>query len=190
VTFTVAGVAGVPSGSGSVVLDVTALNPPAKGFLTVYDADVADPGVATVGLRASGVMNEQTTTVPVSAEGTVSLTNHSSGSLDVVANVVGYYTSDVAASAGDTYFGLPWAAIANTTTGYNVPQAPIPAGGSLTFQVSGQGGIETGTDTAVIQVNAINATSSGYLTAFAAGGTDPGVAALSYNSDTYYRNLL
>jgi hypothetical protein len=51
-------------------------------------------GVATVGLRASGVMNEQTATVPVSAEDTVSLANHSSGSLDVVANVVGYYTSD------------------------------------------------------------------------------------------------
>jgi len=114
-----------------VVLDVTALNPPAKGFLTVYNADSGDPGIATVGLRASGVLNEQTTTVPVSGADKVSLTNHSSGSLDVVASVVGYYTSAGATAAGDTYFGLPWSAIANTTTGLNVPQAQIPAGGSL-----------------------------------------------------------
>jgi len=190
ITFQAAGVGGVPSSADAVVLDVTALNPPAKGFLTVYNADSPDPGVATVGLRASGVMNEQTTTVPVSATGTVSLTNHSSGSLDIVASVAGYYTGDPAAAAGDTYFDLPWAEIANTTTGNNVPKAQIPANGSLTFQVTGNGGIAAGADMAVMQVTAINATAAGYLTAYAAGGADPGVAALSYNSDTYYRNLL
>lgn len=190
VTFPVAGVAGVPAGAAAVVLYVTALNPPAKGFLSVYNADSPDPGIATVGLRASSVMNGQTATVPVSSANTVSLTNHSSGSMDITASVVGYYTATAPSSAGDTYFGLPWSAIANTTTGFNVPQAQIPAGGSLTIQVAGRGGFPSGADTAVMQVNAINATQAGYLTAYAAGTTDPGIAALSYNSDTYYRNLL
>jgi hypothetical protein len=65
-----------------------------------------------------------------------------------------------------------------------------PAGGSLTFQVTGVGGIAAGADTAVLQVNALNATASGYLTAYAAGGSDPNVSAVAYFSDDTYRNLV
>jgi hypothetical protein len=156
----------------------------------VYNADSADPGVAAVGLRAGTGTNQQAT-VPVSSTGTVSLTNHSFGTVDVTASVTGYYTGATTTSAGETYVGVPWGSpVANTSTGWNVPQAPIPAGGSLTFQVTGVGGVGTGADIAVLQVNALNATASGFLTAYAAGALDPGVSALAYNSDTYYRNML
>jgi hypothetical protein len=190
VTFPVAGVFGVPSDAQSVVLDINAVSPTAKGFLTVYDLDAGDPGVASVGLRA-GTGTNQTATVPVSSAGTVSVTNHSAGTTNVTASIVGYYTGDSETTPGDTYSGVNWGSpVANTTTAWNVPQAPIPAGGSLTLQVTGVGGIASGADTAVLQVNALNATAGGYLTAYAAGSNDPGVSALAYYSDTYYRNLL
>jgi Fibronectin type III domain len=181
VTFRVAGVFGVPSNADSVVLGITALNVSNAGYLTVYNADAVDPGVATVGMRASHMTN-QTATVSVSSSGTVSLTNHSSGTTDVVANIVGYYTGAEQASAGDTYFGLSWAELGGTTT--------ILANGSATFQITGSSAVPSGADVAVLQVNAINAATSGYLTAYPAGSADPGNSVLGYNSDTYYRNLL
>jgi hypothetical protein len=166
VTFPVAGVFGVPSSADSVVLDITALNTSSNGFLTAYNTDLTDPGVATVGMRASHMTN-QTATVSVSSAGTASLTNHSSGSTDVVASIVGYYTGSGQASAGDTYFGLPWDELGGTTT--------IPASGSATFQIIGSSGVPAGADVAVLQVNAINAATSGYLSGYPAGGTDPGI---------------
>lgn len=189
VTFPVAGVFGVPSDAQSVVLDINAISPTAKGFLTVYDPDAGDPQVASVGLRA-GTGTNQTATVPVGAAGTVSITNHSTGTTNVTASVFGYNTGS-SDPAGDTYSGVAWGSpVANTTTGWNVPEAQVAAGGSLTFQVAGVSGIAAGADTAVLQVNALNATASGYLTAYAAGASDPGVSALAYFSDTSYRNLL
>jgi fibronectin type III domain protein len=179
-TFPVAGVFGIPASASAVVLDVTALNPTATGYLSAYDADTADPGVASVGVR-QGHMTNQTTTAEVSSEDTVSLTNHSSGSSDITASIVGYYTEGSAAAAGDTYFGVPWSEIGGTVN--------IAAGGNYTFQISGQGGIATGADTAVLQVNAINATASGYLDIYPAGTSDPNVSALGYNSDTFYRDV-
>jgi hypothetical protein len=127
-------------------------------------------------------MTNQTATVSVSSSGTVSLTNHSTGTTDVVANIVGYYTSEGQAATGDTYFGLPFAELGGTTT--------IPANGSATFQITGSSGVPAGADTAVLQVNAINATTAGYLTAYPAGNADPGISLLGYDSDTFYRNLL
>jgi hypothetical protein len=93
-TFPVAGVFGVPSDADSVVLDVTALDPTAAGYLTIYNTDDGDPGVASAGMRTNHMTN-QTATVEVSSTGTVSLTNHSSGSTDLVASIVGYYTGPV-----------------------------------------------------------------------------------------------
>jgi hypothetical protein len=187
VTFPV-NVGDVADDATAVVLSVSAINATTKGFLTVYNSDSADPGVASVGLRA--VDTNQTATVPVSSTGEISVTNHSGGTVDVVGSVTGYYTSATADYPGDTYSGVQWASIADTTTGLNVPQAKVAAGGSLTFQVSGLGGIPAGADTAVLQINAINAGTTGYLTAYAAGDTDPNVALLNYNSDTVYRNMM
>lgn len=119
-TFPVAGVFGIPSNAESVVLNLSALNSTVTGFLAVYDTDSSDPGLATVGMRPNHFTN-QNVTVPVSLTGTVSVTNHSSGTTDVAASVVGYYAAASTSAAGDTYFPVPWSSIANTSTGWKVP---------------------------------------------------------------------
>ena len=185
----VTGIDGVPSDATSVVVSVVALNATASGYLTTYDSDIPDPNVASVGVKA-GIGTNQTDTIQVSAAGKVSVTNHTSAALDVVISLMGYYTGTTDTAAGDTYGDAPWARIVDTTTGLGTAQAPIPAGGSVTVQVSGQGGIATGTDTAVIQLNAPNAVQGGFLTAYAAGSSDPGVSALFYDSSMTYRDLV
>jgi Putative amidase domain len=190
-TFTIAvtGSDGVPSGATSVAVDVFARPASGSGFLSAYDPDAADPGVAMLGL-ASGANSEQTDTVAVSADGHIAMSNHSTGAVTMKVSVVGYFTGQDASSAADTYTGVPWTRIVDTTTGLGTTLAPVAAGASITVQVSGQGGIATGADTAFIQVNAYNATANGSLDVYPAGTTDPGVAALRYASDDTYRNLV
>jgi hypothetical protein len=184
----VTGVDGVPADATSVVVNVNAINAAAAGYLTAFDSDVADPNVASVGVK-SGISTNQTDTVPVSSTGTVSVANHTAGATDVVMTLMGYFTGPTDTAAGDTYGNAPWIKIVDTTSGLGTAQAPIPAGGSITVQVSGQGGIAAGADTAVVQISALNAAQGGYLTAYAAGTADPGVSLLFYDSSMTYRDL-
>jgi len=98
----VTGIDGVPADATSVVVNVVALNATASGYLTTYNSDIADPNVASVGVK-SGISTNQTDTIPVSSTGTVSVANHTSASLDVVITLMGYYTGSSDSAAGDTY---------------------------------------------------------------------------------------
>ncbi len=187
-TVQVTGVDGIPADASSVVVNVVALNTTAAGYLTTYDPDLSDPNIASVGVKA-GVSTNQTDTIAASASGRVAVANHSSAPLDVVMTVMGYFTGLTDTSAGDTYHNAPWVKIVDTTTGLGAPQAPVPAGGSITVQVSGEGGIATGADTAVVQLSGLNASSNGYLTAYAAGSADPGVSVLFYDGSMTYRDI-
>lgn len=179
---------GIPVGVDAVVANINAINVTASGGLEAYDTDSPDPQMPSVSLTP-GVNTNQTLTIPVSSAGDVTVENQSSASVDVAMTITGYYTGATASAAGDTYAGVPWAEIADTTTGLGVPNAQIPASGSITVQAGGQGGIASGTAVAVLQVNAMNATTSGFLTVYAAGSPDPGLAALSYGTGMIYRNL-
>lgn len=189
IKFSVTGSDGVPSGAQSVAVDIFADQPAASGFLTAYNPDWGDPGVASVGL-ASGLNSEQTDTVQVGVGGMIAITNHSTGSTDLKVAISGYFTGTNASSAADTYTGLSWTKIVDTTTGLGTAQSPIAAGGAITVQVSGNGGVPGGADAAFVQVNAFDATTSGYLDMYPAGTSDHGVSSLRYRSDDTYRNLV
>lgn len=189
IKFSVTGSDGVPSGAQSVAVDIFADQPAASGFLTAYDPDWGDSGVASVGL-ASGLNSEQTETVQVSVGGMIAITNHSSGSTDLKVAISGYFAGSNASSAADTYTGLSWTKIVDTTTGLGTAQVPIAAGGTITVQVTGNGGVPAGADAAFVQVNAFDATTSGYLDVYPAGTSDHGVSSLRYRSNDTYRNLV
>jgi hypothetical protein len=169
----------LPSGIGAVVADIAAINPTGAGYLTAWDSDSSDPGVASVGI-AAGVSWNQTDTVPVSASGAISLTNHSSGTVDMQVAVTGYYSGAGASTAGSTYAGVSWSMIADSSTGLGTAQAPIPAHGSRTIQVGGQGGIPASAGVAVLQVNAFSIGQPGYLSVYPAGSADPNFGILDY----------
>lgn len=175
----VTGKGAVPSGIDAVVVDIAAINPAGSGYLTAWDSDSSDPGVASVGV-AAGVTSNQTDTIPVGSSGEISVSNHSSGSVNVQVTVTGYYSGVSAGTSGSTYVGVPWSKIADSSTGLGTSDAPIPAGGSRTIQVSGQGGIPAGAGIAVLQVNAFSVSKSGYLSVYPAGSSDPNVGALDY----------
>ncbi|MEV8096038.1 N-acetylmuramoyl-L-alanine amidase [Kitasatospora sp. NPDC085879] len=89
-TLTVAGRAGLPTtGVTAVVLNVTAVQPSAGGYLTVFPAGTERPGVSNLNFTAGQVI-PNLVVVPVK-DGKVSFYNRF-GSVDLVADITGYYT--------------------------------------------------------------------------------------------------
>jgi fibronectin type III domain protein len=189
VTFPVEGVGVIP---GSYVSDayvvITALNPSQPGAIEDFDPDNGNPGI-WVAPFAAGQDVSVSDLVQVSDAGTVSVTNASSGSADVVVTVIGYVQAEDSQVSGDTYVGLPYGGVLDTRSGYGAPQAQIPAGGSLTFQVSGEAGVPSDADGAALYLGVANASAPGFISAFPAGGTDPGEPIVSYSAGSIVRNL-
>ncbi|HEX5115138.1 MAG TPA: PKD domain-containing protein [Pseudonocardiaceae bacterium] len=86
----VAGVDGIPTtGITAVVLNVTATNPTASSFLTVYPDGTTRPTASNLNYTA-GQTIPNLVTVPVGADGKVDFYNHV-GSVDVIADIEGFY---------------------------------------------------------------------------------------------------
>ena len=89
---TVTGVGGVPaSGVTAVVLNVTAVSPSAKTFITAWPAGEARPLAANLNAPV-GDVRANLVVVKVGAGGQVSFFNNS-GDVDLVADVAGYFST-------------------------------------------------------------------------------------------------
>jgi hypothetical protein len=91
----VTGRGGVPAaGVSAVVLNVTVTAPAAAGFLTVYGDGTALPGASNLNfVKSQSVPN--LVIAPVGANGKVALFNGSGGTVQLVADVSGYWTLSV-----------------------------------------------------------------------------------------------
>ncbi len=191
VTIPVMGVGAIPADSVSDVYAViTAFGPSQSGALEVYNADNSNPGIWAVP-ETPGQNTSVGDMIQLGAAGYVSVTNNSSGTANVAITVRGYVQTSDTTTSGDTYVGLPYGGILDTRSGYGEPQGPgqIPAGGSVTVQVTGMAGVPSDAAGAAVYLGAANATQSGWISAYPAGTTDPGLRVLSYSPGRTVRNL-
>ncbi|MHB1894952.1 MAG: beta strand repeat-containing protein [Candidatus Dormibacteria bacterium] len=171
----------VPAGATGVVLNVTAVDPSAAGFISVL------PGGATVPTGSSLVSNlnfsagaivANLVTVGLSSTGTVEIYNHV-GNTDVVVDVAGYYTSTPAANGSGLYNPLaPYRALGTLangqTIGANAAQLVTVTGGST--------GVPASATAVVVNVTAAGATAPSFLTVYPAGGTMPLASNLNFGA--------
>jgi hypothetical protein len=171
----------VPAGASAVVLNVTAVNPTAAGFLTVLPGGETLPTGSSLVSNlnfAAGAIVPNLVTVGLSATGTVELYNYT-GSTDVVVDVEGYYTTPV------------------TTSGLYNPISPvrvfgtlpigtaIGAGATTAVTVAGAlaaDGVPASASAVVLNVTAAHATASSFLTVFPAGATMPTASNLNFGA--------
>ena len=88
-------VPGLPAGATAVTLNVTATNVSGSGFVSVYPAGSARPGVSNLNVRP-GVTVPNLVTVALGAGNAVTLYS-SAGSLDLLADLAGYFTAGAGA---------------------------------------------------------------------------------------------
>jgi len=88
-TLNVAGLAGVPSGAAAVVLNVTAVQPTARTYLTVFPSG-SPPTVSDLN-PSPGTVEPNLVVATLSADGTVSVYNNT-GTTNIVVDVAGWYS--------------------------------------------------------------------------------------------------
>ncbi|MFF6774686.1 FlgD immunoglobulin-like domain containing protein [Streptomyces sp. NPDC012637] len=186
VTLTVAGQGGVPaSGVTAVVMNVTATNATAGTFVSVYPAGTTRTSASNLNVVA-GQTVPNLVVVPVK-DGKVTFYNKS-GSLDLLADVAGYYTTD---GEGSRFRPVTPSRVMDTRSGVGVAKAKVGAGGTVTLTVAGQGEVPASNVTAVVMnVTATNATAGTFVSVYPAGTTRTSASNLNVVAGQTVPNLV
>ncbi|MFJ9940700.1 hypothetical protein [Streptomyces erythrochromogenes] len=187
VTLQVAGVKGIPAtGVTAVVMNVTAVQPTEAGHVMVYPNGQAVPKVSNLNF-APGQIVPNLVTVPV-INGKVDLHNNA-GSVDLIADVTGYYTDK--AGAGSALNPITPARFLDTRDGTGATKQRVGPGGVVTLQVAGVKGIPaTGVTAVVMNVTAVQPTEAGHVTVYPNGQAAPGVSNLNFTPGQIVPNLV
>ena len=188
--LTVAGRGGLPaSGIGAVVMNVTATNPTAAGFITAWPTNAARPLASNLNFVPSQTIPNLVISA-VSPAGQMSLFN-SAGSTDLIADVMGWFptaselTSLVPARLLDTRPGM------TTTDGQFAGGGAITAAGSVDLTVTGRGGVPAGgVGVVVLNVTVTGPTAPGFVTIWPTGGNRPNTSNLNFVPGQTIPNLV
>jgi hypothetical protein len=173
VTVKVAGVSGspVPSGATAAAVNLTAPAPTAAGFLTADSS--ASGGTSTANFTAGRTVANLVVS-RLSATGTMTIVNHSGGSVHVIADVEGYL---IAGGTATTWVSPAPVRLLDTRVGTttNPVKLALAPWGSVTVKVGGVSGspVPTGATAAALNLTVTSPSAAGHLTAdsTASGGT-------------------
>ncbi|MDA8330580.1 MAG: hypothetical protein M0027_05135, partial [Candidatus Dormibacteraeota bacterium] len=172
--LSVVGSDGVPTNATAVVVNLTEASATADGgYITAYPAGATQPTASNINFNA-GAQVANRVTVGVGTNGQIDLYNFN-GTTNVVVDVDGYYTAS-GATSGSAFYAVTPQRIADTRAG--VGGTPIPATGTESFQITGNGGIPAESSATPItavaaNVTAASTTANGYLTIYPAGQSQP-----------------
>jgi Nidogen-like len=186
----VTGAGGVPvSGVSAVVLNVTVTAPTMPGFVTVYGDGPTRPGASNLNFVA-GQTVPNLVIAPVGASGKVDLYNGSAGTVQLIADVSGYYLSGTTTVAGAFESRTP-SRLLDTRTGMGAPNAAVAAGGTVHLKIAGRGGVPAaGVSAVVLNVTVTAPTKPGFVTVFGDGSSRPGASNLNFVAGQSVPNLV
>ena len=157
----------VPAGAAAVVLNVTATQSDAGGFVQVMPGGAPDAGTySNLNLVRSGQTAAGLATVPLASDGTVSV-YPSTAAQHLIVDVAGYYTgaSDEVAATG-LFVAIAPTRMTDTRSG------GIPTSGAnvrMSHQLDAAGSRPRGVEAVAMNLTATQTTGTGYLTAYPAG---------------------
>ncbi|MFJ5977361.1 hypothetical protein, partial [Pseudarthrobacter oxydans] len=127
---------------------------------------------------------------PVANDGTIALTNNSSGTVHLIADTSGYYTAGTPSTPGAFSSQAPFRQL-DTRNGTGGTTGPVAPGATIRVPVTGRGGIPaTGVSAVAINVTATSPTSFGNITVHAGGTTAPGTSNLNFTPGDTTPNLV
>jgi len=187
-SLAVGGRGGVPSsGVSAVVLNVTAVNPTAPGFLTVYPNGSQRPTASNLNFVSAEVVPNMVIS-PVDPSGRLQLFNFG-GRTDIVVDVLGWFpptptfTAIRAARLLDTRGG-------STVDGLWSGGGPISGGATLDVRVTGRAGVPgSGVAAVLLNLTVAEPTASGFLTAYPAGIARPRSSSINFAPEQTLANL-
>jgi hypothetical protein len=192
----VLGTAGIPpTGVSAVVLNLTVTGGTAPSFLTVWPTGTTRPAnVSSInfvaGTNRANLVTAAVGTVGADA-GKISIYNNA-GSVEVNADVLGYYLADDATTVGG-FYQPDFAPSRLVDTRLPKGSAPLAAGKSVKVPVdyNFDPAVEVNSHIKALAVNitAVNPTKVGFLTAYAGGSVLPGTSTLNFAAGSVTPNM-
>jgi hypothetical protein len=173
--FTLA-LAGVPSGSTAVVLNLTVDAPAAAGFVTIYPTGQPRPLASSINVDGAGQTIANLVTVPIGASNSVDI--YTLMTTDLVADVQGYYAPATSATSGLLIPVTPTRLLDTREAGSLHPR-PLIAGEQLDINVAALAGLPADATAAALKVTVTESTASGFWTVYPMGSGRPVVSNLN-----------
>jgi uncharacterized protein (DUF1501 family) len=185
-TVPVQGRGGVPStGVTAIALNVTATQTSERTNLRVFPSGGSVPNASSLN-PINGRAVPSMVIVGVGANGAIDIYNEL-GTTACIVDVLGYFGP----SSGATLVPLQPDRLLDTREGVGVSKGPASGGQRIDLQITGRGGVPVdGVDSVVLNVAALQPTSSGYLTVWPTGESLPNVSNLNYTPGMNLANLV
>ena len=167
----------VPADAVAVLLNVTVSSASTAGWIAAYPAGVAVPTVSNLNF-AGGQTRANLALVKIGTGGVVNVRNGTVKANDVVADIMGYITGSGttgAYQAADQPIRLLDTRLSNSLG------KPVPAQGDVTLPILGKAGVpSSGVSAVILNVTVTSCQTSGYVTVYASGTTQPGTSNLNF----------
>lgn len=183
ISIPVAGRAGVPaSGVAMVVVNLTVADAQTSGYLVAYAGGNPTPATSNLNFTA-GRNTANLALVPVGDDGTIRVLNSSPRTVDLLADVTGYFIA--AAGTPGIVVPIPPARVFDTASG-----APVAAGATSVVPLTGRGGVPAGlVGSVLVHLTAAGPQSAGFLTARAAGSAASPTSSVNFAAGLAGSNL-
>jgi len=178
----VTGSNGVPAGANAAVINVTVTGGSNNSFLTAFPTGGSVPTASNLNF-AAGQTIPNLVTVKIGSGGQVAFAN-AVGSVDVIADLVGFYSSGVA----DRYTSVPPTRILDSRGGPGFT-GKVAAGTPKSLQVTGTASVPASADAVVMNVTVTGGSLNSFLTAYPAG-TPAAVSNLNFAAGETIPNLV
>ena len=203
ISLSVAGLSdsGVPSDATAVSLVVTAARPQSGGYLTVWPDSGSGCGIPPTTSNVNfhkGTASANSAIVETGSTGKICVFNSANTSTNVVVDINGYFSSsgDAFTPSAPTRIcdtrALSSSDVASGVSGQcaNSGTALGPASGPIAIQVAGIAGIPLTATAVVANVTVVSTTGAGYLTAWAAGSTQPTTSNINWAGGETVPNMV
>jgi hypothetical protein len=164
-TFTVSGVAGLPSNVESVVLNITAVSPTGTGWVTAYPDNTTRPDASNLNLNPQSDRSNLVV-VKVGSNGKIRLFV-AEAATHLIVDVFGYFKT-AAGEEGKTTTINP-TRIFDTRNGIGTTKARMNPGQTRTVQVAGAFGVPSNATAVYLNVTSVNASAWGWLAVWPTG---------------------
>jgi hypothetical protein len=156
------------------VINLLAVDASDGSFLTIYPQGSGGRPLASTLNFVPGPPTANLSQVAVGASGKVTVYN-AAGSVDVVADIIGYYSATPASDTHGLFKPIAPVRIADSRSGQGIGLGPIASGQTRDVQVSGSNGITVpGTKSVVVNLTATGSAQTGYLAMFPTGSAAQG----------------
>ena len=185
----VAGRGGVPAtGVSAVVVNLTVTQPAAPGGVSAFADGSVLPPVSNLNFVAGQTVSNLAIAA-VGADGKIRLHNGSAGTVQLVADVSGYYLAGTPTTPG-ALVTVPAARVLDTRTGIGAAAARVGPGADLVLPVVGSGGVRAvGVSAVVVNLTVTQPAAPGWVSAFADGKVLPPVSNLNFVAGQTVPNL-